>query len=543
MVDFVFVKNVVDNFIGRTLQGKLLGEVANYIVGGIKGGSGSVQLPLLQRLFQMNDEYRVKCINIYNGVFGLNEYVVDIPDEIKAAQGAVLDGLCFMFDMVGGRNLGIVTLNNRLIDPSEEDIVDAKVEAKIMEMNRIGLIHSYRYDFEYDAYGYEKASVKCVKHRTKIDEENVVLIPFVVVLSVQEIISQQMKKGNMLAVKMVRASGEEKVRVITENHNHLAHYCDDSGACAGLVCEYYTMGAFLYAPVMGAPSTTAMKTRVDVFDLDNLMVVQNYSTCAKLGVLKVEDAVERVIKEEVVIIKLRELEANNKDEYLRVVGKLMEGGSNVFSGMMDGDISSRTVTNYMHTISNTQVDKILGMVGGREEYEKRAGVFNKEGGRKVESVDLSHELRHGVLKVVWKKANGMYASSICTNSPEILRKVYGDDYFSKYESFGVRVSNAASDIEEVGMPVDVACRTYGFDETVVQRVNELLTEGKTVTDCFYEALGKKRRASNSNPDVITARTLGGYLGSQYSEGSTQANAEGYYVSIDKSHLVRAEVIG
>ena len=94
------------------------------------------------------------------------------------------------------------------------------------------------------------------------------------------------------------------------------------------------------------------------------------------------------------------------------------------------------------------------------------------------------------------------------------------------------------------MPVDVACKTYGFNQSVAKWVDEYMRDGNDdVESAFYVALGKKKSQCTKNENLITARTLGSYLGEKFDEGESSAKAEDYYVSIDTTHIVRAEVIG
>lgn len=546
----VLVKDVIGRFLTKTRQGKVLSGMKEYILGGITENRGAVQLPVLKATFERFPEYEKECIGIYHGMFGLNPYVNDIPDWIKATQGAVLNGLCIMYDWSAQKELGIVTLNNRLICPNEEDVVDSKVEDKIMELNRNGLIHSLRYDFEYVSYGPEVVNVKCVKHRTKVDEENVILIPLICTLALEQIIQAQMSKKRMLAVRVVFGNGEEKQRVITESNEHLAHYCD-SNACLGLTCEYFDLGRFIYAPVLGAPSTSAMKTRIDLLNLETIVTVSNYQQCARFGIQKVEDPIDALFKEQAILVTMSEMRSNDPDGYTRIINKLPE--NHVVRNMLDGDIGQCTLSNYIRTLTKGKVNALLKAIpGANEAYEKRVsllGFVNKNNvGMVIEdSYDVKSLLRSNILKLIWKKANGIYASCVCTNCYKILGKLYGDDYFCKYESVGVRISSAIDDMRTLGMPLDVACKTYGFDENTYNKIIEIgNSEKKPLEDCFYEALGKKKRSFdsiNANHDLVTVRTLDSYLGSKQDEGQTVFKAEGYYISVDLSHLVRAEVIG
>ena len=137
----------------------------------------------------------------------------------------------------------------------------------------------------------------------------------------------------------------------------------------------------------------------------------------------------------------------------------------------------------------------------------------------------------------------MYSSSICTNNSDILTKIYGKGYFGRYESYRVRICFAADDVIYANMPLKEAMKIYGFDISKADEIQELYKKTGNLEEAFYQALGKKRRNLVKSDDIVTARTLSGYLSNKDSEGSTATKAEDYYVSIDTKHLVRAEIIG
>ena len=78
----------------------------------------------------------------------------------------------------------------------------------------------------------------------------------------------------------------------------------------------------MYAPVLGAPSTTAMKTRIDFLNLETVMGVSNYKQCASFGIQRVKDPVSVLFKEQAILSTMADIRVNRPDEYTRLIAKL-----------------------------------------------------------------------------------------------------------------------------------------------------------------------------------------------------------------------------
>lgn len=59
-------------------------------------------------------ESKNRFINLYNRTMGLEDGVENIPDEVKAVQGALFDGLCFGYDTTSD-TVAIYTMNFDLL--------------------------------------------------------------------------------------------------------------------------------------------------------------------------------------------------------------------------------------------------------------------------------------------------------------------------------------------------------------------------------------------------------------------------------------------
>lgn len=509
----------------------------------------SFAMPSLDYFFESNPKYYADMVQLYNDTFALFDGVLDIPDEVKAAQAAVIDSVCYFYDITQGKMCGLCTLSERLFAGGNVEIPE-KVLKKAFEVNKVGNIHTFRVDIGYNYYGSGQFDYKYVAHKTVIDNnETVVLVPYVVGHMFSEAFKKILSRGSMVAVHQIMPDGSEKMRVVTEDDKHLSHYCDIE--VSGMKSEFYPLAAYFYAPVLGAPSTTAMKTRIDLFNIEAVYNVNGYKECQKLGIQKPVDPVGDIFKEQAIIQVLNQLYVSDEEEYSRVIGKLPK--TYVTNNITEGEVSSRNMSNLLHTLTRGQVNILLKKIPGAEDaYQSRLNLADSATQNafaphsSVIGSNLADALKGHLLKVVWKTSKGKYSSAICTNSRDILQSVYGEKYFSSYESYGVRVRAAADDISTLGMSVDVALKSYGFDESLAGEVKEAFMEKENNwEEAIYTGLGKKSnrgRAKTSSETVVTARTTSGYLTAKYQPGSTSPTAEDYYVSIDIEHLVSAEVL-
>ena len=346
----------------------------------------------------------------------------------------------------------------------------------------------------------------------------------------------------MIAFKQTLPNGSIKVRGTSLNTKHLAHYCDDPLAVEGLTAEYMPIQGCMYVPSLGAPSTTAMMTRVDFINLDRIVKLGGYEDCRRLGIQKSRDGVDELFKEQSIILSLADMKVNNLDEFFRTVSKLPNAG--ILEGVNPEEIGVSTVANYLHTSTRGIENRALKVVkGATERYEIRKSLVGIEP-YAVTWASLYDELKNHLVKVIWKKPNGKYSSAVCTNSSDILKKVYGTDYFGKYESFGVRASALVSRVGDTPSKESLSSvlPMYGFKPEIAEGILNQMSQGNDFEGSLYNCLGKVKREKSNEFSTITARTLEGYLVAEDEESGSELKSVGYYTSIDLNRLIRAVVI-
>lgn len=544
----------------KELEGRLMktkqfthpDEMKTHFLERLSSEGHNISMPTNGYFAEITPAYRQELINLYNGTFGVYEGVTSIPDDLKVSQGALLDSLHFGVD-IQTEEFALYTMNPGLFIP-EMTILTDKMLKLIFEKNKIGEVKALRVDLAYkmlkqtpdDCSGSDdyEVSFKLVNHRKVIDDnEQVLLVPVIGSIMLSSVIQDFIKRGYVL--KTVQDTlNMEKVRCITNSSDVLKKYCDTPEAVSDkLKAEFFPYKAFFYAPVIGAPSTTAMVTNVNLFKLCELKKLSSTRELTQLGVQKPKDPVDSMVQESVVKTILMELKRNNPDELVRVVNKLPRRDE-LMPNVGEEEITEKHIASYLHTIKRADMVKVFKVVPGASDlFKTRREAFTKCEHFTGTGGELNALLKTSICRVIIRKADFTLSSITCTNSRDILMKLYGENYFAEYEGFSVRLRAALSDYNDLGRPFEDAMNAYGLEElandTVMKSAESLVKEGKctSITDALEEAAYaslQKKKASSAQTSNIMVRTTDAYL--------TGNGAEDYYRYIDPSKIVNVFVL-
>ena len=150
--------------LGKTEMGKFIPQIDNYFRKTFAQKGNNIEIPTLGYLFSVVDGMTQPFIERYNRTMGLEKSADLIPDALKASQGALLDGLCFGYDMTKGE-YALYTMNFDLLNIIDPD--SSQRPKQIMDSNKKALLKAYRVDIEY-LQSPESFSFKLVNHRKKI---------------------------------------------------------------------------------------------------------------------------------------------------------------------------------------------------------------------------------------------------------------------------------------------------------------------------------------------------------------------------------------
>lgn len=537
--------------LGRTIIGGYVSKIDDIILSFLQSDGENVAVPTLDYLVGEIPELESKLINLYNMHMGAQEGVQYIPDKVKIAQGALFDGLCFGYE-VEGDSASLYTMNFNLLNQINDTGADMGIQC--IQKNIKGEVKGYRVDVQY-INSSNSFSFKTVNHRKVLDnsEDGIILVPYIVIIRIMKIIESMLNGNSVLKVSQI-VSDSLKVRCITKNKKVLKKFCDNEDAVDSVGCSFFPLKAFFYAPVLGAPSLTSMVTNINVFRLCELRAIRNMSQIKQLGVEKPEDPVESMMISRIITNKLLEMKSNNPVKLMELLGTFPKSGDLLDNIESASQISNTVISGYLHSLSLKNLNSIMDSIPYcREEFQSRMEIFN--GNYKMvsseELSDLSGLLKRHICRFIIRKSDCSLSSIICTNSKRLLRSVYGEGYFNRYEGFGVRLNYLLSDYENYGN-LKVSLKEYGFtvSEDSYNKISRVLSEASDIysDDVRYEIseiLGVPTRKSARKTSGLMVRTLDGYISEKVVNEDTSETVQvvnDYYRMIDPEKIVSAVIL-
>ena len=493
--------------LGTTIMGGYVNEIDNFFKS-IFGQEKNVSLPTLGYLFETIPELKEKMISKYNMEMGLEKGVEDIPDDLKASQGALLDGLCFGYDINEtdpSKQYALYTLNFKLLTDMGVDSIDKP--GLCMKQNEKGLVKGYRIDVEYNSSP-ESFSFKAVNHRKAIDDDKeVLLIPYLAVLRLMLIIENFINSGMVLKLSQ-DLEGLEKVRCVTTNRKVLKAFSDN------------------------------------LFALDEMKKLRSMKDIKALGVEKSENPVYDVMLDVSISTSLMKIKSENPERFVEILKGLPKSDKYLNITENGEGIGGATISKYLHSLKNKEKNVVLKKI---PEAQKKMEVLKDVGTESrsatpEELKNLKSVLHTSLCKILIRKKDCKLFTVFGTNSPNILQSVYGKDYFAQYEGFNLRFDRLLRYLS-MGRPVEIALKENGFqnDEDILKKIEEITKAGAVDKESFAEALktavaereGVKTRAKSSTNNILV-RLLNAYI-------KEDGTVEDYYRFVDESKIISVQI--
>ena len=430
--------SVLEEKLHNTNIGSYYDKIADYFINQLNG-NGKISFPTLKKFTEICPEYYSDLIELYGQKMSqMDISCVDV--DTMVSQAALFDGLCFIYDSVKDK-YELATMNFELLYDFQ---IEYDMLKQVLTKNNNGLIKAYRIDVEY-INGSEEFNFKAVNARdfgyiddNKPDgseDKRFYIIPYYFCYELMNLINLKLDKGETLRIHQA-LDGVEKVRFISKDLSVLSNMCDIPVAVADVDAKYFPLCGFFYAPVVGAPSTTAMVTNISVFDIYMIKNVKE-TDYKRFNVAKCDNPIRDLIAERLVSRTLIDLKYFDISDFSFIIDKLPY--RNKFLANDVATIDEISISKYLHSITNTARKKIYNLLNLDEEINKRMSVIN--GGRKMtdeDIVNIDKLLQGSVCKIVVMKKNCKLSSIICTNNYSILEYVYGDDYVRKFEGFSTK---------------------------------------------------------------------------------------------------------
>lgn len=564
---------ILDN---SSLEEKLKDSIFNrhyrvmdrYIYENLKKKGSNFFIPTIQTLVERSPELEEELINLYNRKFPMS-YTGDIDYEIKLLQASVFDGLVVGLNIEKDGEFQIYTANTKAIFGI--DINSRFNIEKTLEMNRNRIVHAVRIDIEYTSEKGFKYKVVGLNKNTNLHIFDIEtfrgrfhLVPYIAIQRSMRFFKDMLDDMRVLDVKQDK--GELcKRRYITTRVNELVKYSDNEEFAKSLKPSYFPLKGFFYAPSLGASSLSTGVTRIDLLDVSNVRNVTKVNMPSKVS------GFDDMIKESSMFSILTEMYDNDIKRYQEIVDKLPN--TNVLTGAVfdvdKGVLRPLSIIKYMYSLSSSEKAEVESYIPGlNEEVFRKKSVLNKY--EKLNPFDYSLDeirrmLKTGVYKFIIRKKNCNYSSITATNSEKLLASMYGRDYFSKYESFGVRLYKLeyllrrVSDLNrESIVPIFNYCGFPSDDNTIGSVLEELRLNGFNFRNEEHDSIGnrgskfhgvlaniledkdrvgrgKAIRSSSSNEGVILVRKC---FASMTSSGSVD-----FYRYLDMSKVISMFRVG
>lgn len=526
--------------------------VDSYIVDNLRKGESNFFIPTIQTLTGRSPKLGQELINLYDTIFSECN-TEDIDYEIKLLQASALDGLVVGVDMVKDGDFQIYTAN--IIDIFSIKNASKFNLEKTLELNRKRIVHAVRVDVEYTSEeGFDYKIVSLNKntnlHIVDLDtlEGRFHLVPYIAIQRSMNLFSSLLEEGAVLEIGQDK--GElYKSRIITCNENVLSRCSDNEGFAKSLKSSFFPLKGFFYAPVVGASSLSLGLTKIGLLDACKVTKVQSESITSKAS-----GGIGGMITEASIITILNRLYGNDLSAYQEFVDKLPNDREILTGAVFDidkGVPNPISIIKYMHGLSSDEMTLVESLVPGLDEevaIKKRViSRYEELNIADYSTGELKEMLSKGVYKFHIRKKDCNFSSIVVTNCEDVLIKLYGTDYFARYESLGVRIrkferllerglnGNKGDTIESYlkycGLPLskDIEIK---IRDLVDARVGKVVFNEELLNLFGSKSKGTSRkstRRSSENEDLILTRVC---LASITSSGSSD-----FYRYLDISKVV------
>lgn len=523
------------------------GEIMNYVLSKITSTNGHIGMPTLHFFLDTFSDVRAKYEEMYISKMQGQKGYEQVDVDTMIAQGFLFDSLCFVFDSQKN-TYSLATMNFELLYDLD---IEYDMLKQVAMKNKQGFVKAYRIDVEY-CNDDKEFTFKAVNPRDFDIDENKLdtqegkrffIVPYTYVMFYMKAVEALLKKGYTLRVHQ-SLSGIEKIRLITTNQEILSKYCDVPEATKGLTAKFFPLKGFFYAPSIGAPSTSAMVTNINLFDTT---VIKNSlpNDFKTYNITKPSDAVGDMIAEGLIINKLMTLKAEDIGDFYYIIENLP--AKRYFAADAE-NISDGDIAKYLHSLSDFSKKRVYSMLGIEKELARRRAIIGN--GRQMtakEINDIENTFKNGICRVIIQKKDCRLSAVMGTNNKVILQKIYGNPL--KYESFAHRfyillnwLSDEGSNLSDDSIDDELKYLGLGYGSEGIKAVNAYLSTNRNDIDeenlkgALADIIGVSLKRSNAQVSTnkvstnVLVRTLTARLDENH-------NPVDYYKYIDKSKII------
>jgi len=461
-----------------------------------------------------------------------------VAQDIQLLQGMAYDDKFFAMNKHTG-DFALYTYNQRQL--AELGGVSVP-KGKVYTSNLDGIVYAFRLDIENISANKTTMKATRVVGKKVLFVADYYFIPFFVVEVISRILQDSLGKGLVLKIGQ-EVKGVLGDSLVTRNALVLNNYPKGretpSVASKGdLIVD--NNRAVLYAPRVGASDTSFGRSRINLLGIETLESVKDDGNLVPernlTGILKtvVMSTIQLRLKECYTVERLDDFH-NILNAVVKILGvdRVKEILMHIEEpeGMPEGaKISLGGLVSLISSMDDEQVYKLwsyeplkFDIKRGGEVYSLVKRVSESVIYPEISSEELRELLKDGIYKITIVKKNGTFSTKLVTNNYEILRRVYGENYFAEYESIGVRFKRAKYLLNE-GKEFTEVVKECGF--TGLEGVSYTGNGIEILEDYVYNTLNYKERTFTDD-NVICRKLFGLYNGESISD---------YYISIKPENI-------
>lgn len=447
----------------RNLFNKYTNDVAKFIASSVN--KEQFVIPTLYTFLIEFNGFKDSLIKNYKETYSTLKNFDKVEDKsVMLYQAAMDEGMVFALN-VDTNKLGLYTSRERTLNLLDKEHKFKK--DKTVEKNLEGVIHCMRLDVSYVGNDETEVEIKNTS-RDKITPATHVLIPFNVMHTLERLFEVNFKKGRVLKV-VQNLNGVLKERYLTENPVVLANHNEDKRVLAS-DAWYFTGVGHMYAPVLGAPSNTLGMSRVDMLNIDKLSIIKGTEGLTEI----VQSSTDNLYAPQIFSWILRSLIDKDEERALRFLGVLysLESVKSKYPNLQTDTLKefSGKLLSAISRLTSEELEQVKALFSLT--YLDRASFYsnllNKYKQITIPNTleELEGLLRTGGYKITVITSGSKLSVIYCTNNSDLLTKVYGEDYDTKFESIGNRIRKVNKLISEgKGTPEELKAK-YHIDNEV-----------------------------------------------------------------------------
>lgn len=331
------------------------------------------------------------------------------------------------------------------------------------------------------------------------------MIPYTAMDAAMRIINDE------LQTKVLRVTAGDKVRVVTKNPSILSMIYGDVRTNSLLSYTFDARSNSFYVPSVGASIFSTGVTNLDLTAIDKIETVKSLSEIdlseVNVDVSSAPDYCASHLKD------LSDIELADLGHRLEITGVSTDRPTNEV-------LISETLF-VVHPYKLYNIMKECGYFN-IDEFKKQPSKWGSDEVKQVEIPSSAEELNQlfktGIFKVTLHTRDGKYKPVVVTNSYKELKRIYGDDYYARFESEGNRLRMLNKELKSKysqGISLsdlEVLCDKWGTDKiyfAVMRRYQESeVYDYKSVYQVILEYLQMvdDRKTVVKQPGIVTVRS-------------------------------------